>query len=471
MSATSDSTPEVTSVPTPDRQLVSLYVEQHHPLLPLKQALDWEALTQVMVKHWRAAGKNVDGGPGQPWPVSLYVPLLVLKAHQQWNSRQAEQELAENLVARVFIGWQEQLAPQVRDHANIARAEEALGAAGMEELNQLLVSRAVQFEFASEELVSSDTTVQELPIGYPNEPGILRGTRERCQRALVKLQRCATTASAAVERGIAQTKEVLKSVKHHHLFAKGQAEKTEVLRLICRQTEELIATGKEIRAEVGAVSLATAQSALSVLKKMGEVCAVLLPQIRHWITTGVVAKGKLIHAGITEARAIVKGKAGKRVEFGLKWLIHRLGGGYLFGQRVEAYADERKMPLCALAAYRALFGPTATPEMMVYDRGGSHRATVNKLRKAGVKKVGIEPKGKTPWSVAEADQRVVKSERGKTEGSIGTLKSNKYHFNQPQERSLQTIERAGQRAFVSLNLNKLMRDLVAREKKAQGAVA
>jgi hypothetical protein len=66
---------------------------------------------------------------------------------------------------------------------------------------------------------------------------------------------------------------------------------------------------------------------------------------------------------------------------------------------------------------------------------------------------------------------VVKSERGKTEGSLGTLKSEKYHFNQPRERSLQTIERAGQRAFVSLNLNKLMRDLVAREKKAQGAAA
>jgi hypothetical protein len=47
---------------------------------------------------------------------------------------------------------------------------------------------------------------------------------------------------------------VLQSVKHHHLFAKGQAEKTEVPRRICRQAEELIATGQEISASVGAVS-------------------------------------------------------------------------------------------------------------------------------------------------------------------------------------------------------------------------
>jgi hypothetical protein len=40
-------------------------------VLRLKRALNWEAITAVMVKHWRAAGKNVDGGPGLPWPVPL----------------------------------------------------------------------------------------------------------------------------------------------------------------------------------------------------------------------------------------------------------------------------------------------------------------------------------------------------------------------------------------------------------------
>jgi hypothetical protein len=31
-----------------------------------------------MTHHWREHGKNVDGGPGLPWDVSLYVPLVVL---------------------------------------------------------------------------------------------------------------------------------------------------------------------------------------------------------------------------------------------------------------------------------------------------------------------------------------------------------------------------------------------------------
>ena len=70
------------------------------------------------------------------------------------------------------------------------------------------------------------------------------------------------------------------------------------------------------------------------------------------------------------------------------------------------------------------------------------------------------PKGQRPWQVAEEVRQQVRSERGKTEGIIGTLKSNKYGFNKPKERLWQTLEMAGLRSIVSFNLNKLMRDLV-----------
>jgi len=60
----------------------------------------------------------------------------------------------------------------------------------------------------------------------------------------------------------------------------------------------------------------------------------------------------------------------------------------------------------------------------------------------------------------EEDQKLAKSERGKMEGSIGTLKSEKYGFNNPKERKWEMIQAARQRSMLSLNLNKLMRDLM-----------
>jgi hypothetical protein len=201
-------------------------------------------------------------------------------------------------------------------------------------------------------------------------------------------------------------------------------------------------------------------NAITTLKTMHAVAKQLIPQIVQWITTGVVATGKIVHAGVTQARAIVRNKAGKKVEFGLPYLLSRLGGGYVFGTLIRGRVNESKMPLQALAGYRAIFGAQATPTLVVYDRGGYATATVRALAREGVKEIGIQPKGQGLWHVAEAVRATVRSERGKTEGIIGTLKTDKYGFNKPKERLWQTLEMAGPRSVLSFNLNKLMRDVV-----------
>jgi hypothetical protein len=80
--------------------------------------------------------------------------------------------------------------------------------------------------------------------------------------------------------------------------------------------------------------------------------------------------------------------------------------------------------------------------------------------KAGGKDSGIEPKGHGAWHVAEAVCETVRSARGKTEGIIGTLKTDQEGFHKPKERLWQTLEMAGPRSILSGNLHKLMRDLV-----------
>ena len=55
-------------------ETVSIYVDHNHPLLQLKRALPWEALCEVMTRHWRQAGTNTAGRPGLAWAVALSVP-------------------------------------------------------------------------------------------------------------------------------------------------------------------------------------------------------------------------------------------------------------------------------------------------------------------------------------------------------------------------------------------------------------
>ena len=64
-------------------------------------------------------------------------PLVVLMLIKAFDSRQMEAYVAENAVARVFIGRQHDAKAQIRDHSNIARAYAALGTAGIDEVNAL----------------------------------------------------------------------------------------------------------------------------------------------------------------------------------------------------------------------------------------------------------------------------------------------------------------------------------------------
>jgi hypothetical protein len=450
-------TPGVCPGATATGEIVSIYVEHNHPLLQLKRALPWATLFEVMTRRWAAAGKNTDGRPGLPWDVSLYGPLVVLMCVKNLHAREMEAYLAENVVARVFIGRQGDPRPQIRDHSNIARAYAALGQEGVDEINALILHVAKDLGFADISILSSDTTAQELPIGYPNEPGILRGIAQRCGRALVKLK---TRAVVGVDTALAQVQTILRTVKEHHLFAKSRADKRQVLTRLLTEVGQLVVQTRPIVTRLGQSRDRVTHRATATLVAMHEVAKRLIPQIVQWITTGVVAQGKIIHAGVTQARAIVRHKAGKQVEFGLPYLLSRLGGGYLFGTLLRGGVDESKMPLQALAGYRAIFGAQATPALVVYDRGGYATATLRALANEGVKEIGIQPKGQGAWHVAEAVRETVRSERGKTEGIIGTLKTDKYGFNKPKERLWQTLEMAGPRSILSCNLNKLMRDLI-----------
>ena len=403
-------------------ETVSIYVPHNHPLLQLKRALPWEALFEVMTRHWRRAGKNTDGRPGLAWDVTLYVPLVVLMLVKNLNARDMESYRAEKVVARVFIGRQDAPRPQIRDHSNVARAYTALSKDGVEEINALILRVAQAFGFADARILSADTTAQELPMGSPNEPGIVRGVAQRCGRALAKRTRRGVL---GVDRALEQVQTILRSVKEHHLFAKSKDAKRQVLTRLLTEGGQLLVQTRPMVARLAQSRDRVTQSATATLAAMHEVAKRLIPQIVQWITTEVVAKGTIVHAGLTQARALVRNKAGKKVEFGLPYLLSRLGGGYVFGTLIRGVIDESKMPVQALAGYREICGAQAPPALVVYDRGGYAAATLRALANAGVKEIGMQPKGQGAWRVAEAVRETVRSERGKTEGIIGTLKTDK----------------------------------------------
>jgi hypothetical protein len=275
---------------TDQGETVSIDVDYAHPLLTRKRALPWEAISAVMRRRWSAAGKNVDGRPGRGWDVSWSMPLVVLMLVKNFHARQMEAYVAEKVVARVFIGRPDDPTPQIRDHANIARAYAALGKDGVDEVNTLLLNVATRCGLADPGLRSADTTAQALPIGSPNEPGILRGLAQRWVRALENLTKHGVQ---GVDTALDHARTVLRSVNAPHLFAKGQEDKQQLLTRIMAETEPLLRHTRPVVERLGQPTARVKRRALTTLTTRQDVARQLIPQIIHWMTTGVVAKGQI----------------------------------------------------------------------------------------------------------------------------------------------------------------------------------
>jgi len=146
------------------------------------------------------------------------------------------------------------------------------------------------------------------------------------------------------------------------------------------------------------------------LVQLQQTISKLLPQIRYWLRTGFVAGGKIISLHIPQRYSIVRGKVGKKVEFGLSWGIGRLrGDSYLLATlaRDRGELQDTNFALRAVRDHIALFDKAP----QAYDRGGYSVQNVSTLKKLGVKEVGLAPRGRTRWAVSgPVRDRLVKLE-------------------------------------------------------------
>ena len=182
----------------------------------------------------------------------------------------------------------------------------------------------------------------------------------------------------------------------------------------------------------------------------------LFPQSLHFITTGFVAPKKIIHLQMSELYSIVRGKAGKSVEFGIKWGVSRIDGFAMgFVMNNIANLSDKKFCIDAIQKHIEIFG--TAPTTYGFDRGGHSAANINKAKKLGVKNVGIAPLGQADWSVSTKMSEKIKCERAQVEGVIGNLKSKKYGFNKPNVKSTAAMIMSGHRACLGFNLCKALR--------------
>jgi|WetSurMetagenome_2_1015567.scaffolds.fasta_scaffold89603_2 hypothetical protein len=431
----------------------------NHPMVVLTDTVDW---TLMVARAQQIRTSKLKNAAGRPPHLRATLGALVLMAIRYRPYREVEDQIRYYAPARYLCELTE--TDWTPDFKTVHDLAQLLGEDGVKLINEGVVELAKQLGFANAKLAVADMTAQEAAIPHPNEMGLMAGFVRSVEKAA---RRTGKAFKGFLDKATGTLKAAKEKVREYRLFAKTKEVKDRVMKEMAKLVEDLNCGLGKACAQARAAGRKLRGHAVVAQRKLVELheaMAKLVPQIRHWLRTGFVASGKIINLHIPQLYSIVRGKVGKAVEFGLSWGITRLRGGFILATMARDRADLHDSSFAVRAAedLAALFGKA--PRAYAYDRAGHSTKNVARLRKLGVREVGLAPRGHTAWAVKGRVKEELIRERALVEGSIGTIKCQKYGFNRPAARSTAMMGVCGQRAALGFNLSKLVRCIARKQR-------
>lgn len=158
----------------------------------------------------------------------------------------------------------------------------------------------------------------------------------------------------------------------------------------------------------------------------------------------------------TAFAAIPKGKIGKPVEFGRKWIVNAYRGGYVLVLAPEnARIADQHCVIESLSLHNTVFDEM--PSTYGTDRGMYSIDNLELCLSAGIKKIAIQPKGKAQPLVSRRDHQKLANRRVAVEARIAHLKLKGLGRSKMKTDMGDLI--SGYRSALACNLGHLMRDL------------
>lgn len=266
-------------------------LDRRHPLIRLAQEIDWSVFSQSF-------GGLYDAELGRPGlPIRLLVGLQYLKHAFDMSDEEVVRRWVENPYWQYFCGEEYFQHRLPLNGSQLSRFRERIGEAGCELMLKLTVATGIALKTVSERSLSQvtvDTTVPEKAVAFPTDARLYH-------KARVTLVRLARTL------GIALRQSYLR-VGKRALF---MHQRYQAARQPGRGKREL----KKLKTYLGRVYREVQRQLSSVdspeLSELLERIARLLAQRRE-------DSHKLYSIHAPEVECIAKGKAHKKVEFGVK---------------------------------------------------------------------------------------------------------------------------------------------------------
>ena len=429
-------------------------VEPDHKLVVLCRAIPWEdTMEKAIPILYGDQGIALDTG-GRKLNLRAHLGAYILQTVHGWTDRFTEEMLKFYIPARLFCGFLE--SEGSLDHTSIEEFRNRFGTRGAELITHDPMKIAKEFGFTKAEDVDMDTTVQEAGITHPTEMKLMGHLIKRLRKIDDEIKKGGRRGLGGIAKA---AKEFGKIATHYRFFSKTKSAKEKIHREAVRLSQQALSSLSEILPGTQSFDTLKGRYQQEVLRFL-DLGPKLLEQILYWLKHGKVAQHKIVSLWKLVPTCISKGKIGKPVEFGRKWIINCYKGGYVLVAAPEnpKLSDQHSV-IESLSLHREFFDKM--PKSYATDRGMSSTENLEYCLNAGIDKIGIQPKGKRASLVSAKEQKRLSDRRAGIEPRIAHLKARGLGKSRMKTDMGDLI--SGYRSALSYNLSHLMRDLIKNE--------
>jgi hypothetical protein len=422
-------------------------IEPEHRLVTLCKTIGWESLMEKAIPIlYHEQGISPD--TGRSLDLRAHLGAYILQTTYGWTDRWTEEMIRFYIPARIFCGFLESTGSL--DHTRIEEFRNRFGENGARLITEDMLKTARKFGLTEPDDIDMDTTVQSAGITHPTEMKLMHHLMKRLTALHGTIKKVGGRGISGIR---AMTHRFKKHLGRYRFFAKDKQTKTELI----RKAKELSLMGLEALGS-------TSQKAFSKLKpryqqeilRLQSLGPKLMEQIEFWLSTGRVAKDKIVSLWKMVPKAISKDKIGRPVEFGRKWIVNCYRGGYMLVMApTDPKISDQHCVIESLSLHNTVFNKM--PRTFGTDRGMWSTENLELCLSAGVEKIAIQPKGKAASLVSQRDHQQLANRRAGIEPRIGHLKTR--GLGQSRMKSDNGDLISGYRSALSWNLSLLMRDL------------
>lgn len=429
-----------------DRQTGNLFSEilpfggkldEDNQWIKLSKIIPWEKIDEIYAKYFSDTGR-----PGKD--SRLVTGLLIVKHRKSYSDRDLIDEFLGNVYVQYFCGYEHFVKKGEIHYSTLSKLRKKLGKEYFEQFERELVGVLVREKIINPKRVLVDATVCPANITYPTDMKLLNAVREWLCAKINWLRRAGGIKDKVRTKRWTARREYLNFQKKKRKSRKTiQKAMKSMLRYVRRNLEQFEEVFSKVSDKLKKQLKKEIDKRLEIVKKIyGQQKEMVEKKVNQ-------VKERIVSFHWPEVRPIVRGKDGKKVEFGPKVLLTLVDGfGFLDKFSYEAF-NESKYLKDSLKKFRDRFGKL--PENVIADQIFGTRWNRKLLKKIEVKEA-FKPLGRSALNKEKRHEvRKEQKKRNRIEGMIGTGKS-KYQLERIKYRIEDGAEIWVRMGLIGMNL-------------------